>query len=156
MDRPHVVGERADPDLVLTMVVYDDTLPLVFNHPKLDEVEITVREVTIDTWARYCECGWEALPFDPRAGAADRQRLADAMEIVAGSLVSWNLDQPAEDGGREPIPCDIGGLRSLPKPLVKAILEAWLDAQMGNSDPFEMPSDDGAPLAEIPTRSLAS
>ena len=138
------------------MAVYDDTMPMVFNHPKLDLVEITVREVDIDTWQRYCAINAEGVMLDPADGddpEAEAAKLAEVIKIVGDSLVSWNLDDSKT--GR-PYPCSAVGLRKLPKLLLREIVNTWTDTQVGVGDPFAAPSSDGAPLAETRQTPLAS
>jgi hypothetical protein len=134
------------------MVAYDDTLPLVFNHPKLDELEVTAREVDVETYVRAIWLVADGRNLFTQENLVHTRELGD---IVAASIVSWNLDVPRSDPP-EPLPVTAENLHSLPKHLRRHIIDAWLDAQVGLADPFAAPSNDGAPLAEIPATPLAS
>lgn len=131
-------------------MIYDDTIPLVFNHPKLDQLEVTARDVPIATWRRFCELNDSSLSF---ADPAQADALAEVLEIVAASLVSWNLDDPATG---ERLPLTVEALTTRPHILLKAIIEAWSAGQVEIPDPFASPSTGGAPPVAIPATPLAS
>jgi hypothetical protein len=134
------------------MVAYDDTVDLVFNHPKLDELEVTAREVDIGAYTRvlWLMSGGRNLLNDE-----NMVHVGEMNEIVAASIASWNLDVPRSDPP-EPLPVTAESLNGLPWRLRRHIIDAWIDAQVGLADPFEQPSNGGAPLAEIPATPLAS
>lgn len=130
------------------MVTFDDRLTLDFgtDDPRFDQIEIIVRSVDIDTYMAVAELG--AVPYDREHA----EQLAALLAHIATSLDSWNLTDEAGD----PVPLDVGGLRSLPKHLLHRVISAWVDVQAVLPAPFAGPSNDGAPPAEIPMRSLAS
>jgi len=134
------------------MVAYDDTVDLVFNHPKLDQVEVVAREVDLDTYTRAL---W-LISDDRNLVRPDNvEHHRELGDIVAGSIVSWNLDVPRSDPP-EPLPITGDAVHALPKLLRRHIVDAWLEAQVGLADPFAVPSNGGAPLEEIPATPLAS
>src|SRR5215213_8175765 len=93
------------------MVAYDDTVDLVFNHPKLDQVEVVAREVDLDTYTRAL---W-LISDDRNLVRPDNvEHHRELGDIVAGSIVSWNLDVPRSDPP-EPLPITGDAVHALPK-----------------------------------------
>jgi hypothetical protein len=80
------------------------------------------------------------------------------LELLAGALVSWN----AEDEDGQPIPADMGGIRSQDLDFNMKIINAWTDAIAGVKAPLPQTSADGQPSVEasipmdVPSALLAS
>lgn len=59
-------------------------------------------------------------------------------------LVSWNLTRNGV-----PVPCNVDGLLSIDRDLVRAIIRTWQDTAVDVTGPLERPSSGGRPSAEL-------
>lgn len=134
--------------------VFDDEIELPFLDdqcrldPTFDGLVVIARSVDLDTWMEADELTDGGLT----PTKANAERIERFTEIVAESLVSWNL----KDRSGAPVPCDLAGLRSQPKPLRTAIANAWIRGQIGVTPDFGDGSASGSPTAQIPVEPLAS
>ena len=72
----------------------------------------------------------------------------ESTKILAGTIVEWNY----EDETGKPVAATSEGLRSLPPPVLRAIISAWTEAQAGVSAPLHLGSTSG----EEPSNEMAS
>lgn len=87
-------------------------------------------------------------------GEVDKSSLADQLQSMAESLISWNLED--EDTG-EAIPPTPEAVYAADQDLMLAVGTAWFDALRGISAPLELPSTDGQqyPEASLPMEPLS-
>ena len=105
------------------------TFELSFEGTDLDGAEVRFRSASIGQLEEY-------LTYDGG--------VAGEAEIVAGFLISWNL----EDENGEPLPATADGLLTLEEPAYKLILREWLKATRGVTAPLDRRSSDGSSSPE--------
>lgn len=134
-----------------------DRIPLVFTGqdgqplPAYDACHIVVRAIGVDTYGTVGDLLGDN-GIDGRTRAED-ERIRAIVGHMVDSVVEWNL----ENANGDPTPITVDGLLgNHPRTLVFAMFNTWRAAQRDGPAPFEQPSNDGAPLAEIPVTSLAS
>jgi hypothetical protein len=67
----------------------------------------------------------------------DLERARKPFELVADSLMSWNIEDKDEETGEvTPVPCTLAGLLSLDPPEVMGILRAWIEAAASVASPL--------------------
>ena len=76
--------------------------------------------------------------------AKDKTQFRDVIEIFAGAMLSWNL----EDDFDEPVPVTVDGILTQDPDFIMAIITAWTKAIAGVADPLGDSSTSGAPSPE--------
>lgn len=85
-------------------------------------------------------------------GDLDREGVAKLFEAFVGIILSWNLEDEAD----QPVPVSVEALYDQDLDFVKAVSEAWSSAMAGVAAPLEPSSSDGepSPEASIPMEPL--
>ena len=125
------------------------TVRLVFDDGhQLHGLEVSARSVSVGTLLELSRLA--AVDFD-RMDATAIEGIDRLFAVFAESLVTWNMES---DG--VPVPCDVGGLRSLDLGTVMLVIMAWMEGLAGVSDPLPGPSGAGPqfPVGSIPTETL--
>lgn len=124
---------------------------LIFAEPEFDGLEVRARSVSVAKAIRLGNI-MRNVSIAPFPDDDEKERIEEAAEIFAQSLVSWNLE--IDD---EPVPPTAQGLMSLPLKLFWKIQGAWLSAISGVTGPLESSSDGGNPSLEesMPMESLS-
>lgn len=121
------------------------TYRLVFEGTEYDGLEVRMRTITTGDYLTVV-----------RVREADEETpelVDDMLRLLAGSLVSWNLE--GEDG--TPVPATLDGVMAQEFSLVMAILNAWERAVGGVPAPLDSASPSGGPSLEasIPMDTLS-
>lgn len=107
----------------------------------LAEFEVKVRAPSVRESLDYYDTEWlndASLSLKQRS-----EKFAEAYEVLAGRLVSWNL----EDDG-VPIPATLEGLHSLPADVGGRILGSWLFETATVPRPLPNDSPAGGPTVD--------
>lgn len=134
--------------------VFDDLIELPFLTDKrrpdkrYDGLVVRARSVPNDVMTRASELTEGGLDVSHANAAA----VAEVLELVAASLVDWNL---TERDGTE-VPCTLEGLNSRPHVLQFAVINAWTRGQLEISPDFGDGSASGDGAVPIPMEPLAS
>lgn len=127
------------------------TVPLVFTSEEMAGFTATAKVITTDEWLEVAELvstdGFAYLPYN-------RDRIARMHELLAGSVVEWNL----EDDNGATVPFSLEAFKAQDKWFQAAIVDAWVDQMVQVNDPLERPSSNGPaegladlPMTETPT-----
>lgn len=120
--------------------VRDKTFTLDLDGTDATGLTVRCRPVSIDLYMEMMDLTDNGLPLT----AENRDRVGRVIEIVAGSLIEWDLDD--HDGAQ--VPCDEAGLRSQDKDLVLAVVNGWIAAQAAVPGPLGQRSTGGGPSLE--------
>lgn len=104
-----------------------------------DPIEVVLEELSIGEMLEFDE-----IRTQPVASVADGKRHQQQVaEFIAEHLVSWNLVRKGEA-----LPQNAAGVRMLPSRMLTAIINAWIQANVGISGPLETGSPSGEPFPE--------
>lgn len=122
------------------------TYRLVFQDPGLEGLEVRVRSVPVDQLMLVGDLLEKSEANDPAA-------LSGLLDILAASLVGWNLEN--EDG--TPVPATREALGAEDVDLVLQIIDGWNQAIAGVPGPLGSGSPSGAsfPEASLPMAALS-
>lgn len=124
------------------------TIKLTWADGEFEGLEIRARRVSIEQFldlAPLIDSKYDM--FDPQ----DREQLRELLTTFGEILVSWNLEDEAEDGTSTPIPCTAEEFMRQDPAFVREVLDQWTEAVSsvsGVSAPLEQPSPDGEPFPE--------
>jgi hypothetical protein len=76
--------------------------------------------------------------------AEQKEGVEELIKLFAGALVSWNLEEEAEDG-IAPVPATYEGLMDQDMDFVIDLILSWMDGVVSISDPLSSKSSDGEP-----------
>lgn len=131
---------------------------LEFEKEELNGLEVRARSVPLGQYLDIVEIAEVAGPdgvdnLTPEQTMKMVGAVGNLLESFADVLVSWNVED--EDGA--PVPANLDGLRSQEFPFVMEIIQAWVGAVAGASDPLGPESSGGAPsvVASIPMETFA-
>lgn len=117
-----------------------------------DGMEVVAKPVPLGGFLQATELSRLASKNIVSLTREDAASLRAFFETIAGSLVSWNLERPTEDG-TEPVPATVDGLLSLPLDLVMVIVGEWTSAVGGVAPPLPSGSGGGG-TPKLPEVSL--
>lgn len=89
---------------------------------------------------------------------SDEGDVGEALEFLAGHIVSWNMEELSEDGARRvPVPVTVEALLDMDLDFVIKLIDAWTDEVTGVSDPLDQPSSAGErfPAVSVKTETLS-
>ena len=82
--------------------------------------------------------------IDPKGAAKSPAEFRELLEIFAGALLSWNL----EDDDDQPVPITVDAFLAQDIDFIKDIIHAWTEAIAGVSVPLEGSSTSGGKSLE--------
>lgn len=85
---------------------------------------------------------------------AEMVEMVEPLKMLAGAIVSWNIEDEDDDGNVTSLPCDFDGLMSLDPDMIFEILRAWTEARATTAPPLETLSLDGDLEASLPMEEL--
>ena len=111
---------------------------LVFADPEFDGLEVRARGLTTAELL-------EMQALEPTGNEAeDATKLERQLQLFAGKLVSWNLEEP--EG--VPVPTTLDGVKTQELDFIMQVIDAWMRAVMGIAAPLGPPSNSGGTSLE--------
>lgn len=119
------------------------SLRLVFDDPELEGLEVKARRLNIGQMLDLMELRGLASAGD--ASEEVRLGMKRVFGVLAGALLSWNLEEPAG----VPVPLNADTLAELDMGFVMAIIDALRDATTAVPVPLGPRSSAGVPSEEL-------
>lgn len=94
---------------------------LVFESQELEGLEVAMRSVSVDSMLKMA-----AVADAAKRNEVDLAGLEGMFARFARALEVWNV----EDDEGQPVPADLGGVRSQDVDFIMAVFEAWFEAVM--------------------------
>ena len=107
---------------------------LKFADEDMAGLEVTARSLPIGEFLKLTELA--SLGDDPKAATSG---MTDMFRVLAGSLISWNLED--EDG--KPVPASYEGIVGQDFDFVMKIVTAWMEAMSAVAPPLPNGSSNG-------------
>lgn len=116
---------------------------LEFEDPEFEGLEVKIRGLNTG----------QLLDLDTAREDGSDEAIRGLLELFADQLVEWNV----EDDQEQPVPADIGGVRTQDIAFNMAIIDAWQQAMVGVPAPLDELSTGTEPslVASIPTETLS-
>lgn len=126
------------------------TYKLVFDDPDFDGLEVRTKGASIGTLL-------EITRLTQEAASNDDQKVRALLDKFASVLVSWNLEDEADDGTRTPVPATLDGLLAQDQQFVEALVTGWLEAVSGVDADTKAHSSGGgpSPVVSLPMEALS-
>jgi hypothetical protein len=118
---------------------------LKFEDPEFDGLIVRMKSLTTSEFLRLTSLKAETSK-DP-SGKTDAG--IELIEKFAKRLVSWNLEEPDEDGEWKPVPATVRGVKSQEFGFITFLMGEWLQAIAGvPSGPLDSSSTSGGTSLE--------
>ena len=119
---------------------------LVFADEDMAGLEVTMTSVPMGDLLKLQQ-------LDPKSAAQNPEEFRKLLEIFAGAMLEWNLD----DDNDQPVPISVDSFLKEDIDFIFEIIKAWSDAVAGVSAPLDGGSTSGgtSPEASIPMDTLS-